>query len=428
MDDTQLRTQFRPRPSFGAAPRESSFMDQVSPFQVSPPSYDQAEITRRRQEEDLARREAEIARREEEIARRQEEEERTRLARGEEESAKQELAKQERTKREDEFKRRKANYNTDLRGAENKEQLIELLTSYHKLGRTDPSIDSSKANNFLEKPDKLCGDKIDGQKCLDLLRNCLEGDAKKCVEDFNKMDWSKDIDIKTMNYYTARRLAEHIGFYDKTVNKAIKDLTLDEQLSEPLIAVFEAIKQRINQEEKQHISKFEVKDEEKKVPSMMIRKARPIFGIGFEVQDGGGLTSYNNLIMNLDILKTNLLMNGGGCNTSILIRSSLNTLVQLLKEQGKKIDDTDLETIHRYIFNLEKNEKKLKELREYIHILIDAISNDNYTVTNPVTLQTLEDFAKKEKTIDQNIQIKIEGLHDLFNIIIRTMNKKQDGI
>jgi hypothetical protein len=328
--------------------------------------------------------------------------------------------------RDQQFKERQDAFYTKLKEAKNTEQTIQLLTSWHKLAPIDPLIDSSKANNFLEKPDKLCGDKIDGQQCLELLETCLNSPKKECVEEFNRKDWSKEIDVKTMNYYAARRLAEHIGFYNKTVDDAIKDLQLNNQLSEPLIAVFEAIKLRINQEEKQPINKFEVKHEVKKVPSMMVRRATPIYG--FEVQDGGGLTSYNNLIMNLDILKTNLLMNGGGCNTSILIRSSLNTLVQLLKEQGKQIDDTDLETIHRYIFNLEKNEKKLKELREYIHILIEAISNDNYKVTNPVTLQTLEEFAKKEKTIDHNIQIKIEGLHDLFNIIVRTINKKQDGM
>jgi hypothetical protein len=415
------------------ADRQTPFIDRGL-FQGRPSSYDQPQFMTRQQQEELIRREEAIARRQEEIARRQEEiarreeelargeEERARLAGGEEERARQQ---QERTIRQEQFTTRKANFTTKLQNAENQEQIIQLVTSYHKLAPTDPPIDSSKANNFLEKPDKLCGDKIDGQKCLDLLHECLEGDSTNCVEKFNETDWSKDIDVKTMNYYAARRIAEQIGFHDKTVEAAIKNMDLKVQLSEPLIAVFEAIKLRINEEEKQSISKFEVKDELKKVPSMKVRRATPIYGF---VQDGGGLTSYNNLIMNLDILKTNLLMNGGGCNTSILIRSSLNTLVQLLKEQGKKIDDLDLETIHKYIFNLEKNEKKLKELREYIHILIDAISNDNYKVTNPVTLQTLEDFATKEKTIDKNIQIKIEGLHDLFNIIIRTMNKKPDGI
>jgi hypothetical protein len=328
--------------------------------------------------------------------------------------------------RKEQFKARQDNFHSELQNEQDPEKITQLVTSYYKLASTDSPIDSSKANNFLERPDKLCGDKIDGQECLDLLQKCLLGNEKDCIDEFNKKDWSKDIDVKTMNYYAARGLAEKIGFHNKTVDQAIKELKLDEQLSEPLIAVFEAIKLKIIQEEKQNINKFEVKYEVKKVPTMMVRRAKPIYG--FEVQDGGGLTSYNNLIMNLDILKTNLLMNGGGCNTSILIRSSLNTLVQLLKEQDKKIDDLDLETIHKYIFNLEKNEKKLKELREYIHILIDAISNDNYKVTNPVTLKTLEDFARREKTIDHNIQIKIQGLHELFNIIIRTMNKEQDGI
>ena len=400
----------RPRTSYGAASRQT-LMGDTDPTQYlrRPPMVSQGS-----QESMLGSQYGEPTLTKEEMERHQMQ-------------IKKEQEERNRQIREEEFKSRKEGFYSELQNAKDPDQIIKFLTSYHKLRPKEP-IEPTKANNFLERPDKLCGDKIDGQECLDLLKTCLAGEPKDCVDKFNSTDWSKDIDVKTMNYYAARRFAEHIGFYDKTVDDAIKELKLKDQLSEPLIAVFEAIKLRINQEEKQPINKFEVKHEVKKVPSMMLRKATPIYGIGFEVQNGGGLTSYNNLIMNLDILKTNLLMNGGGCNTSILIRSSLNTLVQLLKEQGKKIDDTDLETIHGYIFNLERNEKKLKELREYIHILIEAISNDNYKVTNPVTLQTLEEFAKKEKTLNQNIEIKIEGLYDLFNIIVRTINKKQDGM
>jgi biotin operon repressor len=270
---------------------------------------------------------------------------------------------------------------------------------------------------------KLCGDKsiLNGKDCVDLLKKCLSSTDVGCFNEFNKQDFSQQIDVDTMDYYVARNLAKQLGFYDHSVDIAIqnlkvKDATITVQPNVRL--VFDAIKEKINRVEKID-NKFNIVIKTAKIHDMPKRIPRLVIGS----MHGGGLTSYNDLIMNLDALKTNLLMNGGGSNSSILIKSSLKQLIQLLEKEGKKIDDNDLARINNYISSLERTEQKLTKVREYINVLIKAIIEKGYDIKQEkeypkVTLEFLQKFAEKESQLINISEQRIANLQGTLRIVL----------
>jgi len=270
---------------------------------------------------------------------------------------------------------------------------------------------------------KLCGDKLNGKDCVDLLQKCLASTDIGCFYEFNKQDFSQQIDVDTMDYYVARNLAKQLGFYDHSVDIAIqnlkvKDATITVQPNVRL--VFDAIKEKINRVEKID-NKFNIVIKTAKIHNMPKRIPRLVV-IGN--MHGGGLTSYNDLIMNLDALKTNLLMNGGGSNSSILIKSSLKQLIHLLEKEGKKIDDNDLARIYNYISSLERTEQKLTKVREYINVLIKAIIEKGYDINKDekappeVTLDFLQKFAEKESQLINISEQRIANLQGTLRIVL----------
>lgn len=304
-------------------------------------------------------------------------------------------------------------FTTQLRNVNlNDEQsIVNLLTSWDK--------DIPTPQDDILDGRKLCGDKIDGKECVELLHKCLITKDAQCFNEFNKQDFSKQIDVDTMDYYVARNLAKHLGFYNNSVDDAIKELERKggvHRIESNVKLVFDAIKEKINKVEKID-NKFNIVINTAKIHEMPKRIPRLVIG----GMHGGGLTSYNDLIMNLDALKTNLLMNGGGLNSSILIKSSLKQLIQLLKKEGKKIDDNDLARIYNYISSLERSEQKLIKVREYINVLIKAIIEKGYDMkdmNDTVGLQFLQDFAEKERKLINNIDQKSANLQHTISILI----------
>jgi len=294
---------------------------------------------------------------------------------------------------------------------DDEQSIVNLLTAY------DKKIPEPK-DDILDSR-KLCGNTMNGKDCVELLYKCLISDDIGCVKEFNNQDFSKKIDVDTIDYYVARNLAKQLGFYNDSVDNAIKkfkekDATIKVQTNVRL--VFDAIKEKINKVEKVD-NKFNIVIKTTKIHDMPKRIPRLVIG----GMHGGGLTSYNDLIMNLDALKTNLLMNGGGLNSSILIKSSLKQLIQLLKKEGKQIDDNDLARIYNYISSLERSEQKLIKVREYINVLIKAIIEKGYDmkdIKDTVSLQFLQDFAEKERKLINNIDQKSANLQHTISILI----------
>jgi hypothetical protein len=313
---------------------------------------------------------------------------------------------------------------TDLN---DEQSIVNLLTSWDKKVPPVPKDDILDGRRLCGDAYDTSGKLLDGASCVNLLQKCLTTSGNECISEFNTQNWDKQINVDTMDYYVARNLAKHLGFYDKSVVAALKDIKDPSDptgvkvkvMKESVVLVFNAIKEKIDKVEKKIDNKFNIVVEPAKIPKMRQRIPRVVMGM-----HGGGLTSYNNLIMNLDILKTNLLMNGGGSDSSILIRTSLKQLIQLLEKEGKKIDDDDLARIHQYISSLERSEQKLLKVREYINVLIKAITEQGYDVKkdviSSVTLTFLKEFAEKESQLINKTEGQVQNLHGTFQIIVKS--------
>jgi hypothetical protein len=310
------------------------------------------------------------------------------------------------------------------------QSIVNLLTSWDKKLPSPPFNDILDGRRLCGDAHDISGKLLDGSSCVNLLQKCLTTSGNDCILEFNRQNWDKLINVDTMDYYVARNLAKHLGFYDKSVVDALKDIKDPSDLSgavkimsDSVIVVFNAIKEKINKVEKRIDNKFKIRLESAKIPTMSQRIPRIVVGM-----HGGGLTSYNDLIMNLDTLKNNLLMNGGGSDSSILIKTSLKQLIQLLEKEGKKIDDTDLARIHHYISSLERSEEKLKKVREYINVLIKAITENGYDIKKEnvpkVTLDFLKEFAEKESSLVNTTELKVQNLHGTFKIIVDSSGLK----
>jgi hypothetical protein len=302
------------------------------------------------------------------------------------------------------------------------QSIVNLLTAWEK------TIPSPK-DDILDGR-RLCGDvdangkTLDGNQCVTILQQCLTTDGNDCIKKFNTLQWDQQINVDTMDYYVARNLAKHLGFYDQPVLDAVKAVkeTTGKDVNDNVLLLFNAIKQKINKVEKIK-NKFDIVIPTEKVPTMKRRLPR----MPFDGMFGGGITSYNDLIINLDTIKVNLSMNGGGSDTSILIKTSLTQLIQLLEKEGKKIDDNDLARIHQYISSLERSENKLKKVRDYINILIKAIVEKGHDVkTAPnVTLDFLQKFAEKESELIKTTTLKVNNLVGTFQIVIDSSHLKK---
>jgi uncharacterized protein (UPF0335 family) len=301
--------------------------------------------------------------------------------------------------------------------------IVNLLTSWDKKLPSAPKDDILDGRRLCGDAHDISGKLLDGSSCADLLQQCLTTDGNDCIKKFNTLRWDQQINVDTMDYYVARNLAKHLGFYEQPVLDAVKAVTLNigKPVNDNVLLLFNAIKEKINKVEKRIDNKFKIRIESVKIPTMSQRIPRVVIGM-----HGGGLTSYNDLIMNLDTLKNNLLMNGGGSDSSILIKTSLKQLIQLLEKEGKKIDDTDLARIHQYISSLERSEEKLKKVREYINVLIKAITENGYDIKKipEVTLGFLKEFAEKESSLVNTTELKVQNLHGTFKIIVDSSGLK----
>ena len=174
--------------------------------------------------------------------------------------------------------------------------IIDYLTAY------DLTIATPKADILDER--QLCGDVdtsgnlLDGNTCIQLLQKCLTSDDKKCISDFNTLAWDQQINVDTMDYYVARNLAKHLGFYKASVNDALKGI-MDKKgnvISDNVITLFNAIKEKINKVEKINNNKFNVVTVAEHVPTMQKRVPR----IAFMSMFGGGTTSFSSEYINLN--------------------------------------------------------------------------------------------------------------------------------
>jgi hypothetical protein len=284
--------------------------------------------------------------------------------------------------------------------------------------------DKSFGTDILDER-RVCGEvegeQIEGSQCIDIITKCLSGDTDKCLTEFNKLDFDKDINLKTMEYSVALNIAKTLGFEKDTVTNAlkkIKETNTKLEISPKLIIIFNAIKAKINYVD---LVTFTPNTE-----SIVKKRAIPLRDIGGQTgeQTGGGNTNnYNNFIINLDALKKNLTMKGGS-NNYIIVKKNLYYLKELLKADNKQIAEGDLERINRYIDKLQIGEHVISKIDKVITGLTRAIHEKKVDLTDgtlpnkPIAYQMLKElYDKSKEKQDKNLQ-KVSTLVSLFHGLV----------
>jgi hypothetical protein len=271
------------------------------------------------------------------------------------------------------------------------------------------SIDYPDEEFFKPIADKCFN--LDGKECIELISACSRGDLS-CIDKFQKLDFSKDIDIATIPIKLALDFAKTIGFYDKSVDdfyKAYKEKYTTSKssgkssgkspdLHADVLKVFRAIKRKIDLFERK-TTVCEIKLETKKrSPQMLLRHVASMTGGGNKNKN-----NYNDYIMNLNALKNNLSMSGGAGNTYSIFLDELELLKQLLKEQGKEIDHNSEVAIKDMIEKIHKYENRLKEMKKLTIGLIHILENTDYKISEDkgktLTIDALKLIHKEQEKI-----------------------------
>ena len=297
-------------------------------------------------------------------------------------------------------------------------KLLEFISQINSIE------DKSFGTDILDER-RVCGEvdgeQIEGSQCIDIIRKCLSGDIDKCLTEFNKLDFDKDINLKTMEYSVALNIARTLGFEKDTVANAlkkIKETNTKLEISPKLIIIFNAIKAKINYVD---LVTFTPNTE-----SIVKKRAIPLRDTGGQTgeQTGGGNTNnYNNFIINLDALKKNLTMKGGS-NNYIIVKKNLYYLKELLKANNKQIAEGDLAKINRYIDKLQIGEHVISKIDKVITGLTRAIHEKKVDLTDgtlpnqPIAYQMLKElYDKSKEKQDKNLQ-KVSTLVSLFHGLV----------
>ena len=293
-------------------------------------------------------------------------------------------------------------------------QIMEVLA-------TIPIDKEEDKNNELFQT-KLCGDKIDGGKCIEMLTQCLFKNSNECIEKWNIQDWSKEIDIETMDYGAAYNLASHLGFLDRTVDDVLKETKL--KITDSTKLALEAIKRKVSPNfEKSKPIKLN------KLSLFAISERQGTIPFDSTNQAGGGNNNnnYANFIRKMNNLKNNLSMNGGGYQESAsTFRSSLVELEALLKSKGKGIDPKDRNVIFNLINSLDRTQARVRTSGKYINYLIKAIKEGDADVKaaidkqDNVTYNILSELYKKHLQSKESGIKKIATLKDVLETIAKT--------
>lgn len=298
-------------------------------------------------------------------------------------------------------------------------KLLEFISQVNSIDETT----STFGTDILDER-RVCGERdgeqIDGEKCINIITKCLSGNPDKCLAEFNELNFDKDINLKTMEYSVALNIAKTLGFDMDTVTNAINKIKQDYptlEISPKLIIIFDAIKAKIDYVDlKTYTPKFE---------SIEKKMAIPLRDVGRQTggQTGGGnMNNYNNFIINLDALKKNLTMKGGS-NNSIIVKKNLYYLKQLLKDNGKQIDTSDLNKINRLIDKLQIGEHIINKIDIVITGLTRAINEKSVYLTDPtlapeLAYQMLKDLYDKSKDKQAKNLQKVGTIVSLFHGLI----------
>jgi hypothetical protein len=302
------------------------------------------------------------------------------------------------------------------------EKLLFLIQKLSKLNSFGTGILDERA---------VCGDvdgkKIDGKVCIDIIQKCLSGPGEKCIDAFSKLNLDNGIELRTMDYAIAEQISRQIGFHDKSVGEAIHEIQVKNpkfNISPKLFQLLEAIKARISDITTKHYTIGISTPRIRNIPLRDINQRR----IGLT---GGGISMdyYNKFIINVDALKSNLVMKGGG--NSVLLKQNIHYLTTLLKNNDKEIAQEDLNSINRLIDTVQVGEEKLKKIKDVIDGFITALNIKKIDISDipddpkdpkKVSFDMLTELKDKAtKTQGKTLQ-KVSTCIGLFDFILPQLN------
>lgn len=196
-------------------------------------------------------------------------------------------------------------------------------------------------------------DKINGDQCIKLLNECINGSSKTYQKEWSKLNWRNEIDWENMNYKDALNIAKKLGLDKNSVETVVSKLNNNihnKTVSDSVIMTFQAIKNKI--------------------------------------------------------LKTNSMK--GGNNYSIdLLNNYFIKLQELLKNKNKKINYNDLNRIYTLIKNKQLIDTKYHILINYIDQLNNLLDEDKILIPNNKTELTLKDIEELVDNNNDNINVSL---------------------
>jgi hypothetical protein len=191
--------------------------------------------------------------------------------------------------------------------------------------------------------------KINGNYCIKLLNECIYNSSNTYQEEWSKLKWENGIDLETMCYNNAIKIAKILGLDKNSVETVIFNITnkyynkYNKNISYSVKLTFEAIKYKITNP---HLMKG---------------------GVGYDINHMYGL---------------------------------LQDLYELLDNIDKKINKKDLYIINNLITNKIIIDKKFSFVGKLIYNLKEKLENNTLLIPDEMTELTLMDIKKLLETVE----------------------------
>jgi hypothetical protein len=191
--------------------------------------------------------------------------------------------------------------------------------------------------------------KINGNYCIKLLNECINNSSNTYQEEWSKLKWENGIDLETMCYNNAIKIAKILGLDKNSVETVIFNITnkyynkYNKNISYSVKLTFEAIKYKITNP---HLMKG---------------------GVGYDINHMYGL---------------------------------LQDLYELLDNIDKKINKKDLYIINNLITNKIIIDKKFSFVGKLIYNLKEKLENNTLLIPDEMTELTLMDIKKLLETVE----------------------------
>jgi hypothetical protein len=286
------------------------------------------------------------------------------------------------------------------------QELIRTLVSH------DSTVGVKGEDDFLSEQ-KLCGEKVDGNKCISLLNECINGTSEQCKNEWSKLNWGAGIDWERMDYGAASNLSKKLGL-SNGVESVVSQLTAgvpDKTASDSLKMALQAIQNRISPSPSQNKPISSKSNSNRVKPRTSVVPMDKMNMIG-----GANKCNYANFVRCINSVKTNILMKGGS-EHAIVLRNGLSELQHELEKRHKTIQKDDLVRIKDLIDNLERIENRAQTLGIHMTKLNSALKQDSILIPDDkkeITLKYMEELSEEINKLMSESSSKALNLVQIF--------------